>query len=51
MSALKCFFNVHKWVTIEQQEDKNARGDTVGKFYIQQCQLCGKLRAEHIRFY
>lgn len=51
MSALRCFFGVHQWNTIETQEDKNSRGETVGKFYIQQCQYCGKLRAEHIRFY
>lgn len=51
MSAIRCFLGVHQWETIDTQEDKNTRGDVVGKFYIQQCQYCGKLRAEHIRYY
>lgn len=46
---LKCFFRLHKYEVLKEEELKDYRGDVIGKVIISRCANCGKIKATKIK--
>ncbi len=46
---LKCFFGLHKYEVLKEEELKDYRGDVIGKVIISRCANCGKIKATKIK--
>lgn len=46
---LKCFFGLHRYEVLKEEEIKDYRGDIIGKVIISRCTNCGKIKSIKIK--
>lgn len=46
---LKCFFGLHRYEVLKEEELKDYRCDIIGKIIISRCVNCGKIKSIKIK--